>query len=121
MRNYLRFLAICYAAGAVLHLMDIFDLRGEFSQMNMVWKSWILYLLAFDSAASVGLWLQKNWGIALFIGIAISQLVAYVAFKSIFGEQTFLIIFHILTLSIYLLLRLQSRRQVNALNDQRDG
>ena len=45
---YLRIIAVLYLIGAILHVMDIFDLRLMFSEMNLIWKTWTIYLLVFD-------------------------------------------------------------------------
>jgi hypothetical protein len=76
----------------------------HFSEMDFVWKSWIVYLFIFDLVASVGLWMGKRWGIATLILVAISQLIAYLWYRSFFGDQVFLVTFHILTLTIFTLL-----------------
>ena len=101
MKLYLRTLSVLYLIGASLHVLDLFDLRLHFSEMNFIWKVWILYLCVFDLFASFGLWKQTRWGKALFVFIATSQLVAYVGFQYFFGQQYFLIAFHILTLAIF--------------------
>ncbi len=69
--------------------------------MSLVWKTWIIYLLIFDLAAAAGLWQGKSWGIQLFFVVAISQLVAYIEFPNIFGDQLPLILFHIATIAIF--------------------
>lgn len=76
MAVYRRVLAILYFIGFLLHLTDVFDLRLSFSNMDSLWKIWIIFLL-----------------------------VAYVGFKRIFGDQNDLVLFHIVTLLIYFGLR----------------
>lgn len=107
---FLRILAVIYFVGAVLHGMDLFDLRLKFSEMDLTWQTWILYLFAFDLVASIGLWKQKAWGVALFLLISISQLIAYVGFASKFGNQLPLVIFHFLTIAIFLALSLTQKK-----------
>lgn len=102
---YLRLLSGLYFLGFALHLLDVLNLRLSFTDMDMIWKIWILYLLVFDLIASVGLWLQKKWGKYAFLFIAATQLVAYSIFKEQFGDQNILIYFHILTLILFFLLR----------------
>jgi hypothetical protein len=72
----------------------------QFNQMQLGWKIWIIYLMLADILASVGMWQQKRWGVALFLVIASSQLIAYLWFKEYFGDQSFLIGFHIVTGSL---------------------
>lgn len=101
MKIYFRILALLYFGGAVLHTADLLNLRLKFSEMNNVWKFWIVYLAIFDLLASIGLWRGQNWGIILFLIIAISQLIAYIGFVEIFANQDPLIIFHTGTLTIF--------------------
>ena len=103
-RLYLRVLAAFYAFGGLLHLGDVLDLRLSFSRMPSVEKAWILYLLVLDSVAAVGLWRARRWGIAVFLVVAASQLVAYLCFQSIFGPQWILVAFHVVTLVIFVAL-----------------
>lgn len=98
-------LAIAYAVGAVLHLLDVLDLRLKFTAMNTLWKSWIIYLLVFDTLAAIGLCRKKIWGDILFLFIASSQLIAYTKFNAIFGNQDFLITFHVVCIILYTILK----------------
>jgi hypothetical protein len=90
--------------GAILHLADVLDLRLQFSEMDAIWKVWIAYLLIFDFVASIFLWLSSIIGVILFLIVASSQLIAYTFYKNIFGGQGTLIIFHLVTVSIYFVL-----------------
>lgn len=108
-------LAILYFIGFSLHFLDVMNLRLNFSDMDLVWKSWILFLLIFDLLASTGLFLKKLWGELLFIFIAVAQLIAYIGFPSFFGEQEFLIYFHLICLSIYTALKILDSRQQTSL------
>ena len=101
---YLRILSVFYGAGAFLHLLDIFGLRLNYAEMSLVWKAWTLFLLIADSAASLGLWNKKRWGIVMFQLIALTELIVYLTFSSTFGKQPFLVGFHILTLGLYVIL-----------------
>ena len=76
MKTYLRILAAFYFLGFFLHILDIFNLRLNYSEMPTLWKTWIVYLTVFDLAAAVGLWRKKIWGEMAFITVAISQLIA---------------------------------------------
>ncbi|RYZ77465.1 MAG: hypothetical protein EOP05_01690 [Proteobacteria bacterium] len=109
MRLYLKLLSVLYVGGAALHLLDVFGARLDFATMSPIWKVWIGYLLVADTAAAIGLWRGKPWGVNLFLLIAVSQLIAYLSFKSIFGDQQFLVIFHFVTIGTYLGLVAYSR------------
>lgn len=73
--------------------------------MNTIWKSWIIYLLVFDTLAAIGLFRKRIWSEFLFLFIALSQLVAYTMFKDIFGDQDFLITFHWVCIILYAALK----------------
>lgn len=107
-------LAVLYFIGFLLHALDVMNLRLNFSEMDLIWKSWILFLMTFDLLASIGLFLKKLWGELFFILIAVAQLIAYIGFPSFFGEQGFLIYFHVICLSIYTALNIfDSRKQAS--------
>jgi len=50
---YLRILSIFYFIGFALHFADLLDWRLKFSEMDLVWKSWIGYLTVVDFAAAM--------------------------------------------------------------------
>lgn len=103
--KFILFLAIAYSFGAILHLFDILNLRLDFATMDPPWKSWIVFLFVFDTLAAIGLFKKKLWGEILFLLIAVSQLVAYIQFKDIFGNQDFLVNFHIVCIVLYTALK----------------
>lgn len=103
--KFILFLAIAYSIGAILHLFDILNLRLDFATMDPLWKSWIVFLFVFDALAAIGLFKKKLWGEILFILIAVSQLIAYIQFKNIFGNQDFLVNFHIGCIVLYAALK----------------
>jgi uncharacterized membrane protein (DUF2068 family) len=115
MNKYLKILACLYFLGGVLHVLDLFDLRLKFSELENYWKSWISYLCIMDLITAVGLWRLKQWGIYCFLTVAISQLIAYIGFQSYFGNQYSLIVFHLVTILIFTMLRsgkLRNRTQI---------
>ncbi|WP_413582383.1 hypothetical protein [Bdellovibrio sp. HCB288] len=118
MKIYLKFLAVFYFIGGSLHVLDLFDLRLKFSEMSFVWKAWILYLFAMDIVAAVGLWRRKNWGVALFLVVAASQLIAYIGFMNIFGHQYSLIAFHFITLALYFYFKRLNPKAKHSLSDR---
>lgn len=101
---YLRFLSICYLIGFGLHVADLFGVRLSFSEMDLIWKSWIVYLTVADFLAAIFLWLISPIGIWLFLLISTSQLVAYIFFQDIFGQQWPLVIFHSVTIVLLFLI-----------------
>lgn len=107
---FLKFLAIMYFLGFALHLLDVFNLRINLSELNMSWKIWIFYLLVFDLLTAVFLWKKSKLGEVLFLCVASSQLIAYLGFKSFFGDQLFLVVFHCICILAYILFSLNPRR-----------
>ncbi|MBX3018185.1 MAG: hypothetical protein KF767_09875 [Bdellovibrionaceae bacterium] len=85
--------------------------------MSPVWKIWILFLLFADVVAAIGLWRGKSWGAWAFLIVALSQLIAYGAFADVFGPQTELLVFHVVTVALFFgwggrsLLRLPTTRR----------
>ena len=107
MKLYLRIIAIFYFFGAIIHVMDVFSLRLIFSELSNIWKFWIIFLLIADTFAAVALWKQKTVGEYVFLFVAGIQLVVYSFFTNHFGNQRLLIIFHLLTVSIYFFLKMK--------------
>ena len=116
MKIYLRILAVLYLIGALLHVLDLFDQRLIFSQMDSLRKAWIVYLTIGDSIAAVGLWRLKKYGEITFLVVAVSQLIAYGIFKSVFGDQTPLIIFHVVTVLLYGILKMKTRGETGLID-----
>ena len=98
-------LAICYLGGFILHVLDILNLRLHFTEMDSVWKTWIIFLAIFDLLTAIGLFRKKLWGELVFLLVAVAQLVAYTRFQQIFGQQEFLIRFHTVCLGTYGILK----------------
>ncbi|MEK6706334.1 MAG: hypothetical protein AABZ06_11150 [Bdellovibrionota bacterium] len=76
LRIFLKILSVCYAIGFLFHIGDLLNLRLDFSTMSPGWKAWVIYLTLFDAIAAIGLWKCARWGIATFLLVALSQLVA---------------------------------------------
>ena len=110
MKVFLRMLSSAYFVGFILHMMDLFGLRLDFAEMNLTWKTWIAFLTIGDFVAAIGLWLLKPWGAVAFQVIAVSQLIAYLGFQDSFGDQSFLVGFHVVTLVLYHFLRIRLNR-----------
>ncbi len=116
MKAYLKIIAIFYGIGALLHMLDLFNLRLNFLNMTGLWKIWIVFLLVADTFVASTLWKERVVGEYVFLLIASIQLVLYNSFVSYFGDQTVLIIFHVVTVGIYLNFKiLYFRKDANAL------
>jgi uncharacterized membrane protein (DUF2068 family) len=109
LKTYLRVLSALYFFGATLHILDILDLRLKFSGMSLGWKIWIAFLLFGDIFASIGLWNRKPFGEYGFLLISGSQLLAYSFFSNFFGKQYQLVLFHMITIIIYVVLKWKTK------------
>lgn len=101
---YFRILSFFYFIGFGLHFADLLDWRLKFSEMDLVWKMWIIYLTVADIATSVFLWRLTPVGVWLLLLVAGSQLVAYTMFQDVFGHQWLLVSFHAITIFILFLI-----------------
>ncbi len=101
MKIFLKILAVIYFIGFGLHAADVLNLRIIFSEMTPIWKCWTAFLMLADICAARYLWKGHQIGIRLFQFIALLQIAAYIFFKDIFGNQSFLIIFHVVCLTVY--------------------
>ncbi len=108
---YLKFLSSLYFIGFGLHLADLFDLRLNFSEMSLLWQSWIVFLTIADFITAVGLWRKQVYGVVGFHVVAVAQLFAYSIFSSVFGSQIFLVTFHSVTLLLFHVIRYQVKGQ----------
>ena len=115
MKPYLKIIAIFYGIGALLHMLDLFSLRLNFSNMTALWKIWIVFLLVADTFVALMLWKEKVAGEYIFLLIASIQLVMYGLFVNYFGNQTALIVFHAVTMGIYLILKYRLWKKLSAI------
>lgn len=113
MKVFLRILAAIYAFAAILHIGSIFGFgRMPFAEMPLSWQlSDIAYGLI-DSVAAVGLWQQKNWGIAAFLLAAVSEILLFTLVPEWFvmepGQLTMLrgfVAYHLVAIAIYFFLK----------------
>lgn len=102
-RGFVKILAFSYLFAGLLHGLDIFDARLKFSEMDLLWQSWTLYLAFADTIAAFSLWFCARSGELMFVAIVLSQLAVYLGWSEYFGSQYAWIAFHLVTLSVYLL------------------
>lgn len=87
LRLYLQILSVFFLFGAFMHLLDLLSLRQSFAGMSEAWQIWTVYLFIMDGIVAAGLYKARRWGLAAFLILATSQLVAYLGFPEIFGRQ----------------------------------
>ncbi len=101
-RAYLRILSVLYFAAFILHGLDIFDLRLKFTQMGGLARAWTLYLLVGDLLAALSLWRGTVLADLFFSLIVIAQLSVFVCWSALLPNQNFIIAFHWITLTVFL-------------------
>jgi hypothetical protein len=74
--------------------------------MPVAWKIATVYFAILNTIAVIGLWKGRWWGVVCFLMAAVSQVVLYTALTEIFTRQTGLVVFHLVTVGLYVLLRL---------------
>jgi len=115
---YLKILALFYFYGATVHYANLLGF-GEipFKESPLSWQLADISYGILGTLTFIGLWLKTRWGIIGFFLSAISQLILYLGFPQWFAfnlEQRQLlwsmIIFHLVTLSIFFALLFFTRR-----------
>lgn len=110
---FLRLLAVGYAAGLVLHFMDLTDQRYSFSDMTAPLKAWSVCLFVGYFLAATGLWFRFAWGVVAFITLAAAQWIGAIAFPHDVGRHWLVLGFHvaaILSFVLVYLITVRSRR-----------
>ena len=126
LKAYLLIVALAYAYGALVHVLNMLDLSGfDWSAAPFKWQVLDVVYLVVDVAAVVGLIFRRTFGIIAFLFGGISQIILYTAFRSWIidvpaefaptPEQaaylTSLVWFHVITLSVFFVLVLRFRRK----------
>ena len=118
MRIYLKILALFYLYGATVHCANLLGF-GEipFRESPLSWQVGDISYGILGSLTFVGLWLKTLWGIICFCLSAVPHLILYIVFPKSFAFNAYqkqlllsMIIFHLVTLSIFFGLLLFSKR-----------
>jgi len=119
-KTFLRILAVIYAFAAILHIGTIAGFgRMPFADMPLSWQlSDIAYGLI-DTVAAIGLWQQKNWGVAAFLVAAVSEILLFTLVPDWFvtepGQLVMLrgfVVYHLVAIAIYIYLNHGVRPQL---------
>ena len=101
-RGLIPILAISYFGAASFHLLDVFDLRLHFSQMDLLEKTWTLYSLFADILVGIALVSRTRAGELLFVTILLAKIAVYLGWSDALGNQYGWVGFHLATLGAYL-------------------
>lgn len=106
MNFFLRVLAIVFICFSVLYwirLVGIADPEVRFDTMPIHWKLTSTILSVFFPIAALGLWGLFRWGIVIWFLVASLELFMHLGYPQLFGNANSLVIFHISSMSAWLL------------------
>ncbi|MCP4386071.1 MAG: hypothetical protein GY798_32480 [Hyphomicrobiales bacterium] len=83
---------------------------GSFEAMTTDWKLATMHLAVVDLVAAVGLWQRVAWGNVVWIYAALAVVAMHTLFIGVFGSDTLIVVFHSVTLAVYLMLYILERR-----------
>jgi len=99
---YLRSLALFYFASGLMHWGRIIGVLGPgFETMPVHLQIATVYFALLQVVASVGLWCGAAWGVAAWLFSAVAELVMYLGFTDLFGSSWLIVLFHFVTIFIY--------------------
>jgi hypothetical protein len=103
---YMRLLALPFFGRGILKWLIVLGAPGFPSFLDMSTAQQVLtaYSAIVMLAAGVGLWLGASWGTVLWLIAALSEVVAHVAFRDLFGSDWPVIGFHIAAMATYVLI-----------------
>lgn len=80
--------------------------RARFDLLDLPWRVIAPALAVLFPVASLGLWLAVPWGAVLWTMAAIIQILMYVVWPEIFGENHLVPLLNVLVASLYVVFRL---------------
>ncbi|MEJ8573697.1 DUF6163 family protein [Microbaculum marinum] len=99
---YLRSLAVFYFAAGLLHWSRIIGVLGPgFETMPVHMQIATVYFALLQVVASVGLWCGAAWGVAAWLFCAVAELVMHLGFSDLFGSAWLTVLFHFVTIFVY--------------------
>ncbi len=118
---YLRLLALCFIGFTVLYWLRVSGYYPgndwRFDTMSTPWKIASAVLSVLLPVTAVGLWSALAWGQVVWTMAIATELLMFSWFSNYFGSNQIIVIFHIVSIIIYLILRgamLYSQKNVNA-------
>jgi hypothetical protein len=91
------------------------DGRARFDLLDLSWRAAAPTLAVLFPVASLGLWMAVSWGAVLWAMAALIQILMYVVWPEIFGENHLVPVLNVLVASLYVVFRvalwLEERRK----------
>jgi len=103
---YVRLLAIVFLTIGVLHWQPILGTPSfpGIATLTIYQKILTGALAVGCLVAAVGLWFAASWGTVVWLMVALTEIVAHVAFRDLFGANWNLVGFHLGAMFLYVLI-----------------
>lgn len=105
---FFRIMALFQLGKGLVHwyllIMDGSNTIGMIPSAAVEEQSVNIYFAVVDVVAGVGLWMTSSWGAVLWLLAAVSQIAVCVGFPEIYGALWPLVIFEVLSISVYVFL-----------------
>lgn len=74
----------------------------SFDQLAVQWQVVTVYFAVLMTIAAVGLWFASGWGVATWLFVAVTEMVMYVGFPDLFGQDWNAVIFNAVCILAYI-------------------
>lgn len=103
---FMRALALPFLGRGIEKWLIVLGAPGfqNFLELTTAQQVLTAYTAVVMIAAGVGLWLGASWGTVIWLMAALSEVVAYVAFRDLFGTAWLVVGFHIAAMTIYVVI-----------------
>lgn len=103
---FMRLLALPFLGRGIQKWLVVLGTPGfaSFVELSTAQQVLTAYSAVVMIAAGVGLWLGASWGTVIWLMAALSEVVAYVAFRDLFGTAWPVVGFHIAAMTIYVVI-----------------
>jgi hypothetical protein len=103
---YVRGLAFVFLTAGLMHWQPILGTPNvvPLNELSTAKQIFTCYLAVVCLVAAVGLWIGASWGTVIWLLAALSQVVAHVGLRDIFGAAWGLVGFHIAAMAVYVVI-----------------
>lgn len=101
----MRLLALIYMVDGLSHWGTIIGYDAgatSFDQLAVQWQVVTVYFAVLMTIAAVGLWFASGWGVATWLFVAVTEMVMYVGFPDLFGQDWNAVIFNAVCILAYI-------------------
>lgn len=101
----MRLLALVYLYDGLSNwavIMGIGAGPGGFEELAIQWQVATVYFAILMVIAGVGLWFASGWGVATWLFVAVTEMVMFIGFPDLFGEDWWAVGFNAACIVIYI-------------------